>query len=135
MVFTFEKRIYGYECDAYGHLNNASYLQLLEAARSEALYGMKMSINQLREKGIFIYLTHLEIDYLKGIKLEETVKVKTWIEKGNRLRAIWIQEVYDSKDELCSRAHIHGAFIKDGKPYRLPPDEYAVYLPYVKNEM
>ncbi len=132
MVFTFQKRVYGYECDSYGHMNNASYLNLLEAARSEALYDMKMSIKNLKEKGIFIYLTHLEIDYIKGLQLEDIISVKTWIDKGNRMRAIWIQEVYNSKQELCSRASIHGAFVKDGRPYRLPADEYEVYLPYVK---
>jgi YbgC/YbaW family acyl-CoA thioester hydrolase len=135
MVFSFQKRVYGYECDAYGHMNNASYLQLLEAARSEALLGMNMSINELREKGIFIYLTHLEIDYIKGLMLEDTVTVNTWIEKGNRLRAIWLQEVFNSKNELCSRASIHGAFVKDGRPHRLSLEDYEIYLPYVKNEM
>jgi YbgC/YbaW family acyl-CoA thioester hydrolase len=135
MYFTFQKRVYGYECDSYGHMNNASYLNLLEAARSEALYKMDMSIQQLREKNVHIYLTHLEIDYIKGLGLEEIIEVHTWIEKGNRLRAIWMQEVYNSKQELCSRASIYGAFVKDGRPYRLPPDEYAVYLPFVKNEM
>jgi acyl-CoA thioester hydrolase len=135
MYFTYEKRVYGYECDSYGHMNNASYLQMLEAARSEALIGMNMSIDALREKNIHIYLNRLEIDFIKGLKLEDKVTVKTWIEKGNRLRAIWMQETYNSNNELCCRAAIHGAFVKDGRPYRLPPEEYEVYLPFVKNEM
>ncbi|HNX01262.1 MAG TPA: thioesterase family protein [Candidatus Cloacimonadota bacterium] len=133
MVFSYHKRIYGYECDSYGHMNNASYLQMLEAARSEALIGMNMSINTLRDKNIHIYLNRLEIDFKKGLKLEEQVTVKTWIEKGNRLRAIWMQEVFNSNDELCCRASIFGAFVKDGRPHRLSPEEYEIFVPFVKN--
>jgi len=114
-------------------MNNASYLQMLEAARSEALIGMNMSINTLRDKNIHIYLNRLEIDFKKGLKLEEQVTVKTWIEKGNRLRAIWMQEVFNSNDELCCRASIFGAFVKDGRPHRLSPEEYEIFVPFVKN--
>jgi YbgC/YbaW family acyl-CoA thioester hydrolase len=135
MVFTFQKRIYGYECDAYGHLNNASYLQLLEAARSEALLAMNLSIEALREKDIHIYLTRFEIDYLRGIPLEEIVTVKTWIAEGNRLRAVWIQEVYNAEQKLCCRANVFGAFVRQGKPARISPEDFEILRPYVLLEM
>jgi len=36
-MFNYSRRIFSYECDIYGHLNNAEYLKLFEEARSEAL--------------------------------------------------------------------------------------------------
>jgi len=45
MIANFRKRIYGYECDLYGHLHNTNYLNILEAARSEALVDVGMPVN------------------------------------------------------------------------------------------
>ncbi|MDZ4182377.1 MAG: acyl-CoA thioesterase, partial [Candidatus Cloacimonadaceae bacterium] len=72
MIFEYQKRIFGYDCDVYGHLNNSSYLQLLEAARAEALITMDMSISRMRELDLQIFILRFELDYLKAIDLEDT---------------------------------------------------------------
>jgi len=69
MVFTYTKKIYGYECDIYGHMNNAIYLQLLESARSEALIDMDMPLSRLKEMGIQFFVYRVEMDYLKSLDL------------------------------------------------------------------
>ena len=114
MIFEFTKKIYGYECDIYGHMNNANYLMMLEAARSEALVEMGMPIVQLMKMNIQLFVLRYELDYLKALKLEDTVLVKSWFYEVNRIKGFWSQEVYDSKGELCfvakfteiGRAHV-----------------------------
>lgn len=123
----YTRRVYGYECDIYGHLNNANYLHILEEARADALEQMNTPIRWLKEQGFSIYVTRIELDYLRGIPLETQVTVKTsWI-KSSRLRSVWMQEVYDDTNNLCARAVVHGAFIKDGRPARISPQLYAHY--------
>lgn len=123
----YTRRVYGYECDIYGHLNNANYLHILEEARADALEQMNTPIRWLKEQGFSIYVTRIELDYLRGIPLETQVTVKTsWI-KSSRLRSVWMQEVYDDANNLCARAVVHGAFIKDGRPARISPQLYAHY--------
>ncbi|MBM4399375.1 MAG: acyl-CoA thioesterase, partial [Candidatus Cloacimonetes bacterium] len=101
MQFIFKKRIYGYECDIYGHLNNANYLPLLEAARSEALQEMGIPIQKLLDMRWHIYVLRFELDYIKAIQLEDIIEVRSRIISMNRVKGDWIQEIFNSKSELC----------------------------------
>lgn len=65
MKHEFQKRIYGYECDIYGHLNNANYLQIFEAARTEFLILTDLSIERLSRMGISIFISETLIKYKK----------------------------------------------------------------------
>ena len=127
MILEYNRKIFGYECDIYGHLNNANYLHLYEEARADALEQMNMPIRKLADIGFHIYLTNIEINFVKGLSLESTVTIKSRIDSMNRLTSIWIQEIYNTKEELCNKAIVKGAFVKDGKPVRLPKDLYEKF--------
>ncbi len=131
MVFEYKKKIYGYECDIYGHLNNANYLQMLEAARSEALIEMDLPIARLLEMGLQIFVIRFELDYLKAIELEEWVTVKSWVKEMNRLRSTWYQEVYDSAGVLCFQSVLTAVFARNGKAARISPEMYTHFQKYL----
>ncbi len=116
----YNRKIYGYECDIYGHLNNANYLHIYEEARAELLQELGMSISDFNEHNISIYLTRIEMQFVKSITLEETIKVQSDISQTTRLRSIWVQEMYNANNELCNKATVEGVFVSDGKPIRLP---------------
>ncbi|MCD6180892.1 MAG: acyl-CoA thioesterase [Candidatus Cloacimonetes bacterium] len=128
----YSRKVFGYECDIYGHVNNANYLHILEEARAEALSQMETPIRWLNEQGVAIYVTRVELDYLRGIPLDSTVTVKTSWLKASRLRSVWKQEMYIEDGTLCAVAVVHGAFIKAGKPTRISPELYAHYQKYIK---
>ena len=127
MIFEYQKRIYGYECDVYGHLNNANYLQILEAARAEALIEMDLSICRLRELNLQIFVTGFQLNYIKAIQLEDIITVKTWATSINRLRGHWHQEIYDSQGILCFTAEMDAVFARDGRPQRLSPEVLEIF--------
>lgn len=129
-MFVYKRKIYGYLCDIYGHLNNSSYLQIYEEARSEALIAMGLPISKLIELDLQIYLTRVELIYKKGIPNDETITVKSHIGKMNRLRATWVQEIYDEKGELCNSAEVDGVFVKNGKPTRIDKSIYQIFAGY-----
>ena len=118
----YKRKIFGYECDVYGHLNNAIYLHIYEEARSDALDQMEMSIQKLNEKNIGIFLINVELEFIKAISLGENIIVRTYIIESTRLRATWKQEIFNSENELCNRAIVKGVFIRDNKPSRLPKE-------------
>ena len=126
MTYSYKKRIYGFECDVYGHMNNASYLNLLEAARAEALIEMGLSISKLREMNLQIFIVGFELKYLKGIDLEDIVEVKTYTTSLSRLRSRWKQEVYNSSGDLCFTAEMDAVFASEGKAKRLPPEAMEI---------
>lgn len=123
----YQRKIFGYECDVYGHLNNANYLHLFEEARSDALEQVGFPVRMFREMGIHIYLTTANIKFKKGVELEDTVTIVSKYEKFNRLMSTWNQIIYNSKDEVCAVAEIKGAFIKDGKPHRISSEMLEVF--------
>lgn len=134
MSFSFKKRIYGYECDIYGHLNNANYLPILEAARSEAMQDMGVTINRMLEQRWHIYILHFELDYIKAVQLEDIIEVKSRIVWMSRVKGQWIQEIYNSAGELCFTAKLIAVFAFEGKPARLAPQFYDVFVRYLERD-
>ena len=134
MIFAFNKRIYGYECDIYGHLNNANYLQLLEAARSEALYEMNLAQSDLQKKGIQLFVHYGEISFIKAIDHDEVITVKTCFTEINRIKGKWHQEIYNAAKEICFTADITIVFASEGKAKRLPVEVFEQLLPYIETK-
>lgn len=133
MIHEYRRRIFGYECDIYGHLNNANYLHLYEEARSVFLEDIDYPIRRLQEMNIAIFITKANIEYIKGVELESEVLIKSWIQSGNRLRGFWKQEIYVG-DVLCSRISIEGVFTSNGKPTRLPKELNSHFEKYFVKE-
>jgi len=133
MIFSFTKKIYGYECDIYGHLNNANYLQVFEAARSEVLNEIGLSIASLKTQGINIYLVKINIEYKKSIELEEKILILTKITYNDRLRAVWQQELYNSHNELCCVVQVHGVYVSAGKPKRISHELCSIVDNFVEH--
>ena len=127
MIFEYKKKIYGYECDVYGHLNNAIYLQIFEAARCEALVNMQMPLSKLKNEGIMMFVVRAEIDYKKGIMLDEEILVKSQIQKHDKLSVMWSQEIYNSGKTLCSSALIRIVYVKEYKPSRISTELFDFF--------
>jgi YbgC/YbaW family acyl-CoA thioester hydrolase len=134
MIFEYKKKIYGYECDIYSHLNNANYLMLLEAARSEAMEVMDTPLAKLLQMGIQFFVLRYELDYLKAVELEDTVLVRSWFYSTNRIKGLWQQEIYNSRGDLCFVAHLTVVYAQNGKAKRLPPEISDHFLKYVHLE-
>ncbi|MCK4312568.1 MAG: acyl-CoA thioesterase [Candidatus Cloacimonetes bacterium] len=132
MVLEYKRKIFGYECDIYGHLNNANYLHLYEEARAGALEQMGLAVRELNQSSFHIYLTSIELTFKKGIPLEETVTIKSSINEMNRVSTLWEQKIYNSKNELCNTAIVKGVFVKNGKPVRLPKEIYTQFNKFKK---
>ncbi len=132
MVFEFRKRIYGFECDVYGHLNNANYLQLLESARAEAMIEMGMSVARMRELNLQVFIRGFNLDYRLAIEHEDLIAVKSWFDDMNRVKGHWVQRIYNSRGDLCFEARMIGVFASGGKAKRLPVDVFELFLSYLE---
>lgn len=134
MVFEFRKRIYGYECDVYGHLNNANYLQILECARAEAMLEMGMSVSRMRELDLQVFVRSFSLDYSKALDLEDTLTVRSWFDRMNRVKGHWVQQIFNSGGELCFKAEMVGVFASRGKAQRLPVEVFELFRGFAEPE-
>jgi YbgC/YbaW family acyl-CoA thioester hydrolase len=131
MKFIFNKRIYGYECDIYGHLNNANYLPILEAARSEALQIIEMPIQKLIKLDWLMLVRHVEMEFIKSVQLEDIIEVRSTIAEMNKLRSTWHQEIYNSSGELCFTAKLGIVHVHDNRPARVPEKIFSHFLKFI----
>ncbi|MEA1972614.1 MAG: acyl-CoA thioesterase, partial [Candidatus Cloacimonadota bacterium] len=85
----YKRKIFGYECDLYGHLNNAKYLNICEEARSDALEQTDYSVNYLYQLGIYMFVRNANIQFIKSIPVGSEISIRSKVVKYTRLRSIW----------------------------------------------
>ena len=131
-MFEFKRKIYGYECDIYGHLNNSNYLQLLEAARAEALIEMGIPVAKLLEWDISIFVSNIDISYIKPLQIEQLATVMTRTSKITKVKGIWIQAIYNEDNILCAKATVTGVFTTLGKPVRIANELFQIMSEFIE---
>jgi acyl-CoA thioester hydrolase len=110
-----------YECDAYGHVNNAVYLNYLELARYEFLKDAGFDYPAMIEAGYGIYVARVEIDYKKSAHTGEELLIRSWPVKKGAVSGIIAQEIRRGED-LIAEARVTWAFVDSrGMPVKIPP--------------
>ena len=111
-----------YECDSYGHVNNAVYLNYLEYARIQMLENLKASYSALRRRGIGFVVVRICIDYKAQVGAGETLRIVTRPVRKERARVLFSQRIF-RHDEPVADAEVTWACIDNqGRPVRLPPE-------------
>ena len=110
-----------YECDSYGHVNNANYLNYLEYARHEFLKDVGFDYPAMVEAGYGIYVARIEVDYLKPAITDDQLNIKSWSVKKGAVSGIIAQEIRRGED-LLAKAKVTWAFVDSrGLPTKVPP--------------
>jgi len=98
--------VYPYECDAYGHLNEAAYLQLFERARWEILArgpGMQL----FRAQGVWPAVRRATVDYHLPVFPGDQLEVDLQLEKLGRTSMQFRQRAVRKSDGmLVAEAHL-----------------------------
>ena len=119
----FKEKIYTYQIDFAGHVNNIVYLQWLENVRVKLLDKMGLPIFDLTEKyRIFPVLRKSEIHYRKPFFLNNTVKIEVWIAQLKNASFELEFRLKNENDELCSSASQTCLFVnrETMRPIRFP---------------
>jgi acyl-CoA thioester hydrolase len=111
-----------YECDSYGHVNNAVYLNYLEYARHDFMRQAGIRYEDLRARGYGLVVTRVRIDYKRPVRGGDGLRVLTAPLSKGRVRCTFGQRVFRD-GELVADAEVTWACIgPDGRPARLPPE-------------
>lgn len=125
-------RVRFYECDAYGHVNNTSYLRYMQEAAFDASAAAGYGMARYDAIGRYWLIRESEIEYFLPVRYGETVIVKTWIEDFRRVRSRRAYEFHSpGASSLIARASTDWVFIDSstGKPATIPPELVAAYFP------
>jgi acyl-CoA thioester hydrolase len=111
-----------YECDSYGHVNNANYLNYLEYARYEFLKAVGFDYPQAISKGYGTFVARIEIDYKKPALPDDELRIKSWPIKKGAVSGLIAQEIWRGEDLLVA-AKVTWAFVDSrGLPVKIPAE-------------
>ena len=110
-----------YECDSYGHVNNANYLNYLEYGRYEFLKTIGFDYPAMFQAGYGIYVARIEIDYKMAAVTDDNLLIRSWPIKKGAVSGIIAQQIIRGKD-IIIEAKVTWAFVnKTGQPVKVPP--------------
>lgn len=128
MAYETKITVRSYECDSYSHVNNAVYLNYLEAARMDYLHQIGFRYKDAVAQGIFLYVTHIDIFYKTSAVLDDELTVETEPVKFGAVSGTFHQKVTkDGGKTVCAEADVTWCSVDSntGRPCRIP-DEYVV---------
>ena len=111
-----------YECDSYGHVNNANYLNYLEFARCEFLKGIGFNYPAMLDAGYGVYVARIEIDYKRPAVVDDLLEIRSWSVKKGAVSGVIAQEIWRGED-LLTTAKVTWAMVDSkGTPTKLPAE-------------
>jgi acyl-CoA thioester hydrolase len=111
-----------YECDSYGHVNNANYLNYLEYGRYEFLKDAGFDYLKAVNAGYGLYIARIEIDYKKPAITDDVLIIKSWPIKKGAASGTIAQEIRRGED-IIVQAKVTWAFVDSkGLPVKIPQE-------------
>jgi acyl-CoA thioester hydrolase len=111
-----------YECDSYGHVNNAVYLNYLEYARLSFLKELGIAYDSLRRKGFGLVVARIYIEFKLPLRADDRLRIVTAPLERGRASCTFSQKIYRDV-RLAADAEVTWACVDpQGRPVRLPPD-------------
>ncbi len=113
-----------YELDGFRHVNNAVFVQYLEAARGDFVRAIGMSYAKFHEWGACPVVVHLELDYDSPATADEELTIELRVVDWRRTRFVIEYRARRADGTSVARALTRHAFVSpEGAPVRVP-DEF-----------
>lgn len=101
-----EKRIYRMtvlenHIDTFGHVNHATYLQLLELARWESITAQGMGMAYVQKHKIGPVILELQIRYKKELHLRDLIRIETQVQSFEGRIGEIKQEIFSEESDTC----------------------------------
>lgn len=87
--------------DTFGHVNNATYLDLFEAARWDWITGNGFGLERIRELQQGPTVLEANLRFKREIKNRQRIVIRTWVESYEGKICVVMQEMCDEAGELC----------------------------------
>lgn len=128
-IFRYPVLIREHHLDTFGHVNNATYLELLESARWEFITSRGFGLEKILESGLGPTILDLQIKFSKEIRLREEVIIESETLSYERKIGKMRQLIRNAEGQVCCDAQMtFGLFDTRERKLVLPTSEwlYAV---------
>lgn len=129
-------RVRHYECDAYGHVNNAQYLRWMQETAMDASAAVGYDEAAYLGLGTLWLIRESQIEYLNALRYGDRIEVHTWVGDFRRVRSrryYEVQRLADSAEPvLVARGFSDWVYLDrtTQRPVSIPPEMIAAFRPY-----
>ncbi len=124
-VFRYPVVIKEFHLDTFGHINNATYLQLFEEARWELITANDYDLKKIHSIGLGPIILEVHLKFLKEITLREKVFVESEMLSYEKKIGTLRQDVINEAGDLCCHGLItFGLFDTRARKLVLPTDDW-----------
>lgn len=123
-IFTYPLLIKEVYLDTFGHMNNATYLTLLEEARWDLLTKNGFGVQKIEETGLGPIILEIKITFLKEIRLREEIIVETQLLSYERKVGVLSQKMLRDGEVCCQAEFVFGLFDLKERKLVLPTPEW-----------
>ncbi len=120
------------ECDAYGYVHRANYLDYMQEAAFDASAAAGYDRARYDAMGLHWLVRETDIEYLYPLRYGDSVQVKTWVSDFRRVRSRRAYELRLAESgELAARASTDWVFLDSatGRPASIPQEMMAAFFP------
>lgn len=97
--------------DFFGHVNNATYLQLFEEARWDLITKAGFGVDVIKQKGIGPVILEVRLQFKKELRNREHITIRTWSKEYKGKVGTLVQAMINEKGEEAARAEfVFGLF-------------------------
>ncbi|MCA2015905.1 tol-pal system-associated acyl-CoA thioesterase [Vibrio tritonius] len=121
-TFEWPVTVYYEDTDAGGVVYHANYLKFFERARTEMLRSIGLNQQVLLEQHIGFVVRHIDIDFLKGARLDDKLTVNTSVSQLKKASLTFCQELVNPEGDLLCKAIVKVACINNQnmRPIAMP---------------
>lgn len=131
-TYSREFRVRHYECDAFGHLNNANHLRYMQEAAFDASAAVGYDQKRYAEIGHSWLIRETDIEYFRPVKYNQVVQVKTWVVDFRRVRSRRAYELsLQDTGEILAKATTDWVYLNQEteKPATIPAELKHAFFP------
>jgi thioesterase-3 len=124
-VFQYPILIREHHLDTFGHVNNATYLEILEEARWEFMQARGFCLQTIHESGKGPIVLECHIKFLKELRLRQSIVIESQTVSYEKKIGILRQDIFNDKQELCCEARLtFGFFNLETRKLILPSSQW-----------
>lgn len=102
--FKYPLKIIERHLDTFGHMNNATYLEVLEEARWDFINQRGYGMAKIRESALGPTILECNIKFMKELRLHQNVVIETQVMSYAGKIATLKQVIYNENNEACAEA-------------------------------
>jgi acyl-CoA thioester hydrolase len=129
--FVWPVTVYYEDTDAGGVVYHANYLKFFERARTEMLRSIGVNQHTFLKDHIGFVVRHMDLDFLKGARLDEHLKVKTWVISASKVTLVFEQQLVRPDESIVCKATVKIACVNLStmRPTAIPNDIIMEIVP------